>query len=38
MGKKKHNPLHKETGSASLKRYHFHNEVEDDIDVPDGDI
>lgn len=30
--------LHKETGSAKLDRHHFFNRVEDDIDVPDGDI
>jgi hypothetical protein len=27
-----------ETGSARLMRSHMFNEIEDDIDVPDGDI
>jgi hypothetical protein len=27
-----------ETGSAKLIRSHMFNEIEDDIDVPDGDI
>lgn len=31
-------PPHRETGSARLNRHHFFNEIEDDIDVPDGDI
>ncbi len=32
------NPPKPQTGSAKLKRYHMFNNMEDDIDVPDGDI
>ena len=31
-------PNHKVTGSAKLKRHHMFNNIEEDIDVPDGDI
>jgi hypothetical protein len=27
-----------QTGNAKLYRHHMYNTVEDDIDVPDGDI